>query len=515
MKQVFHKTCSIFLVLGALLHLTSIAAFGADSVKIQTFKTHSRILFSLDPSVDAKLKPSAKGFEIVFKGIGLSDLGAPLGEETAWENQFAQTGDPRVLTLKFLEVADGVKVSGVWKFPEGREALVNPQMETFDFRQSNPSSAYVVDFWVKKGSMTLSEWKIHEKEHARLEAVRKIEEDKRLRAERRLASEKRKADIEDTTRFCREPLSEKNDIFLQFYPVHQAVEFKRYLPTTTPDANLPYFEPTGQDQESQYVRLALKLYKDGKFALVLKTLDFFEQEHAKSTYRIEMKFLRANAMIRLGLQREAEEYLAKLRVEAKDNPVALHSAMYLAYQQIQANNWLAASETFMWLSSHFPTYSDNWIFHLGTAEALYILKQTDRALKEYQWVVERAPDDATKAEGALRQADLFMERFEYDQALASYYQASHYFPAQAKHFAPLDINRAEALYGLGQWDRAEEAFMAFLKEYPGNPGAGERPSVLPKSTGVAKAPRLRSTRANGTTRRSIFSRSARARRWLV
>ena len=32
-------------------------------------------------------------------------------------------------------------------------------------------------------------------------------------------------------------------------------------------------------------------------------------------------------------------------------------------------------------------------------------------------MVEKAPDEASKAEGALRQGDLYMNRFEYDQAL--------------------------------------------------------------------------------------------------
>ena len=67
-----------------------------------------------------------------------------------------------------------------------------------------------------------------------------------------------------------------------------------------------------------------------------------------------MRFLRANAMIKLGLKTEAQALLDGLRVEAKDNPVALHSAMYLAFQQMETGNWLPAMETFLWLTTHFP-----------------------------------------------------------------------------------------------------------------------------------------------------------------
>lgn len=466
MKAAFLKitaTVLSFVAFGA-----ATAAYSSENVKIQTFPTHSRLFFSLDPSIPAELKRTPKGFEIIFKGISLSDLGAPLGEEEAWQNQFVHAGDSRLLGLKFAEVAGGVKAIGTWKFPEGKDALVNPQMESFDFRQANPSPGYLVDFWLKKGSMTLAEWKKHQKEQARLEAIRKNEEAKRLKAERRIASEKRRAEVEDTTKFCREPLSERNDVFLQLYPVHQKVEFKRWLPTTTPDANLPYEEPAGKGKDAQYVRLALSLYRQGKFALVTRTLDFFETEHPKSQYRTEMKFLRANALIKLGYQHDADEILHHLRSEAKDTPFALESALYAAYQQIESGQVLAATETFLWLISHFPDHPNVWEFHLGAAESLYALKQMDRALKEYEWVLEKAPNAEAKAEAALRQADLFMARFQYDQALAGYFQAAHYFPEQAQKFAPVHINRAEALYGLGQWDRAKEAFIAFLKDFPGN-----------------------------------------------
>jgi tetratricopeptide (TPR) repeat protein len=452
-------------------------AWAAETVKVQSFPTHSRVIFSLDPSVETQLKPTSKGFEVLFKGISLSDLGAPLGEEAAWENQFTRTGDSRIASLHFSEVTDGVKVVGTWKFPEGKNALVNPKMETFDFRQSmtqNPSvgrNAYVVDFWLQKGAMTLSQYKAHQKAEAQAEQVRKNEDYKRSRAERRIASEKRKANIEDTTRFCAEPLSEKKDIFLQLYPVHQKVDFKRWFPTNTADEKLKYEEPEAQDKskEASYVRLALDLYKEGKVALVLKTLDFFSAEHPNSQYRLRMKFLRANAMLKLGMAKDGETLLGDIMNEATDNPVALHSAMYLAYQHMERGEMLAATENFLWLIAHFETYNNAWIFHLGAAETLYSLKRTDRALKEYEWVAEKAPDMDSRAEGALRAADLYMARFQYDQALAGYFQSMHYFPDQAAKFAPLHINRAEALYGLGQWDRAKEAFEAFLREYPGNP----------------------------------------------
>ena len=123
---------------------------------------------------------------------------------------------------------------------------------------------------------------------------------------------------------------------------------------------------------------------------------------------------------------------------------------------MEKNNPLAATDSLLWLETNEPNYVDAWVFHLGVAEQLFTLNQTDRALKEYEWVVEKSPNAAAKAMAGLRSADLYMARFEYDQALAAYFQALHYFENEAKSYPPVHINRAEAMYGLGQYDRAKE-----------------------------------------------------------
>jgi tetratricopeptide (TPR) repeat protein len=459
-----------------VLFLTVTCAFAAngvsDGIQVQTFQTHSRILFSVDASVEAHLKSSAKGFEIFFKDVGLSDLGAPLGEEHAWAEQFSKANDPRLASLSLKEMDGGVQVQGVWKFPTGKQALANPLMDTFEYRQSTPAH-YVLDFWLKQGSLTRTQMESKKKAQETAERQKQTEEEKRERAQRKLASEKRMAEVEDTTRFCKESLTEKNDVFLRFNPVHEAIDFKQWFPTTTPDSDpgpYKYAVPEGKSESAQYTRLALDLYQQGKFALTLRTLDFFDKEQVDSPYRREMSFLRANTLIKLGMPVRAEVILRSLMSEAKDSPEALCSAMYLAYQQIAKGNSLGATESLLWLEQNQASYVASWVFHLGVAEQLYSLSQTDRALKEYEWVVEKSPSAQAQALAGLRSADLYLQRFQYDQALAGYFQSLHYFEKEAQSYPPLYLNRAESMYGLGQYDRAKEAYTAFLAKFPGYPG---------------------------------------------
>lgn len=456
-----------------------------ETLRVESLKTHSRIVVRVDESVPSEWKNTGKGFELLLKGIGLSELGAPLGEEREWAAKFVALKDPRVASLRFEEAPGGIRIVGQWRFPEGAQALARPVMESFEYRDKG-AAQIVVDLWHKKGP-TLAEVNAVKRQTAQLEAMHKAEAQAKDRAERRIASEKRKAELADTGRFCRVPLDEESDVFLRFLPFHEAVDYPRWIATTTPDRNFHYYEPkaaeaegedgaerpaagsAGKSNAAQYVRLALELYRQGKFALVLRTLDFFDTEHSRSEYRHEMRFLRANSMIKLGLDREAEEVLSKLMVDAREAPVALHSAMFLAARRAGEKAHLQAIEAFLWLIKNHPEHRLSWLFHLGAAESFAGIRQTDRALKEYQWVMEYAPEKRYSAEAAMRLGDLYLDRFEYAQALAAYSQSLGYFDQEAGAFPSVHLNRAEALYGLGEHKRAGQEFAKFLERYPTHP----------------------------------------------
>jgi tetratricopeptide (TPR) repeat protein len=491
----------------AKILLLSVLAFAASTlstvlaseIELQTMKTHCRWVIQIDENVQAQFKQNPQGFEVRLKGVSFSDLGAPLGSEKAWQAQtlseLASIKDSKVTALELVEDSEGVRLSGKWKYPEGPNAPAAKVMEAFDYRDKNPAR-FVVDFWLKGGpSVAEARVKQHLAEQNALK--KKEEEEAKLRQSRRLASDQQRSEIDDVARFCKQPLSKENDIFLQFLPYHEKVDFTRWFSLTTPDNQFPYFEPQAKSklaegektaekdeaapaadkiQDAEYVRLALDLYRKTKFGLVIKTLDFFDKEHPKSPFQVEMKFLRANTLLKLGIQDDAMKILNQLLQDGRKSPVGLYSGMFLAASKIAKGDHLAALESFLWLIAHFPENRLAWVFHLGAAEAMYSLKQTDRAAKEYQWIVENGPDEKAKAEGALRIGDLYLLRFQYDQALAAYFEGISHFQTQADGFAAVYINRAESLYGLGEYGRAREAFTTFLKNFPGHP-AGWRATV--------------------------------------
>jgi len=445
-------------------------------VGLQTFRTHSRLTLRIDEGVDPTWKDIPGGFELILKGLSLSDLGAPLGEEDAWVRQKTDIGDSRLASMTLSEVPGAVVVSGKWKLPAGDLAPADPRMERFDYRQKSPAR-FVVDFWLKDGPTLAQVRAAKSRQKQNSESARAAAESK-LRKDRKIASVKEKTEREDLGRFCRQPSNDENDVSLAFTPAREPIKLSRWFPSTTADTNYIYLEPkdaegvkpaSGKSSPAQYVKLALDLYRQGKPALSLRTIDFFETEHPQSEHRHEMTFLRANCLIRLHREDEALSLLKTLTTDAKDTPVALHSAMFIAGKFFEKQNNLQALETSLWLISNHSDHRLAWVFHLGAAEALAGMKQTERAAQEYQWVAENAPDDESKTLGAFRVGDLYLERLQYEQALAAYYRAAQRFSAQADAAPYVQINRAETLFWLKDYARAGEAFHAFLTRYPSHP----------------------------------------------
>ncbi len=441
-----------------------------QAIELESFRSHSRIAIRADEGIEPIWKDRDGGFELQLKGVWLSDLGAPLGGEQEWASRLLpKLKDERLEKIELSETAQGVVIRGSWKFPAGKAKLADPKMERFDFREKSPAR-YVVDFWQKPGP-TVADVEGKKLRDLRMAERRALEEMRERRLERKIASQKERTQAEDLGRFCRQPLSIEQDVFLPFAPLHEKLDLSKWIITTTADADFDYVEPPGSSRDAQYMRLALDLYRQGKPALAIKTADFFDTEHPKSPLFEQMRFLRANAMLKLGHVGEAETILRELSRSGRKTEVTTKAAVFLAVKAFERRYYLGALEAF---SSLYEKNSDHalvWVFHMAAAESLYALKQADRAAKEYQWVAVNGPDEASRSQGALRLGDLYLDRQQYERALAAYFQGLRRFGKQAETFPSVHVNRAEALYWLEDFDRASEAFTAFLTQYPSHPSS--------------------------------------------
>jgi tetratricopeptide (TPR) repeat protein len=459
---------AMFALALAALPLTALAA---SSLQLQTLKTHSRLSIQLDPSVETDWKETSDGFRLVLKGVALQDLylgGAEL--ETL--------RDSRISSVQVEESGNDVVLIGKWNFSGEAAAFANPKMERFTYRERDPAR-FVVDFW-PKGGTTKVEAEKKKKDAVKAATIAKAEADAKRRRDRRIAAEQAMAIESDVARFCKEPLQDGVDVFLEFVPYHEPPALGDLIPGTLPDEGYPFLEPKAGIPEEKTVKLALELFRKRDFALTVRTLDLFLKETPESIHRVDMEFLRANALLRLALdspaagpnpmKENAEKLLEKIREKHVGTPASLAAALYLADQRRQEENHLQVVERYLWIAAHYPKHRNVWAWRMMAAEALYAVKQTDRAVAEYEWIEANAPDTAAKASAATRIGDAYLHRGQYDRALAAYYAAGKKFPGEAEKSASLQVNRGESLYWLGQYDRAQEQFEKFNRGFPGHPG---------------------------------------------
>ena len=442
-------------------------AYSSQPVELTTYKTHSRLILNFDGSVSVSLRKTPEGFEMSLPGLSLTDLGIPMGGEKAVKQSLSRLRDTRVTEIRLKEDSQGVKVSGRWVFPKGIHALADPVMDTFDFRDQG-SARFTLDFWPRPGltQIQLSNLKLKEKHDLLLQ---KIKADAEIRVSRQLAVEKKRAEYQDASYFCTVPMSDENDIFLKFNPAHKKVNFSIWFPTVTPDSRYTYLEPAGDSREIKYILLAKKFYTNGDFALVLRSLDFFESEFPRSEFLSEERFLKANALLKLGHSEASFDILKGLMRDFPKHPVALQGALFMALRSINQGSHVSAVQTFLWLIDHYGQGQLAWVFHLGAAESLFELGQVERASREYQWVIEKAPTMENRAEAALRLGDLYLRKFQYERALTAYYQGLGQFEKYEGSFPEAFLNRGETLYHLGQMEKAKKEFDTFLSRFPNHP----------------------------------------------
>ncbi len=450
----------------ALVTLVAHADAPSKPIQLETLSTHSRFTIFLDAGIKPEVRFEKDQFEVFFPGMALVDLGAPFGNEKQWVDEFAKLGDYRLRSIEFHEKKEGLVVQGTWRFPTDADAPANPKMEHFEFREASPSR-WVMDFWLGKGP-TIAQVRVQQEQERRRTALEEARKMAQARAQQR--SVKRRKDIEaaDAVRFCSLPLSEESDFFLDFLPAHTQVDFSQWFSISNPDRDFKYLHPEGLDKDAELARMALDLYGKSKFGLAIRTVEFIEHDYPKSHHIEEMQFLKASALVRLGHQVAANDILEKLTLGDPNSGVTVFASTYIAAKSFNDGGTLTALEGFLKLIRNHSSHRLAWVFHLGAAESLYQLRQTDRALPEYEWITQNSTNKSAQALAAFRIGNLFLYRNQYDQAIASYAQALQRFAEFADKQPEVYLNRGEALYGLRQWDRAEVEFKKFLEKRPGH-----------------------------------------------
>ena len=213
------------------LLISATCSYGKEPLQLLTFKTFSRISIALpDSQIPAEISTRKDGFDLLLRGMTLTDLALSeqQSQQKRWVSELKNLKDSRLQALSIQESETGLRISGTWRFPGGRQTLAFPEMEVFDYLTTE-SAQYTVDFWVKEG-LSVLEYEEGQKKTNIVEHFKKIKKEERSRQNRKIAAEKAHAESENWTYFCQESLSDENDLFLRFYPIHKQIDFFKMGP---------------------------------------------------------------------------------------------------------------------------------------------------------------------------------------------------------------------------------------------------------------------------------------------
>ncbi len=427
----------------------SLVAVSAEAgIQLKSYQTHTHVVVSVDPDVTYSVEPVLTGGKVTAIKLTLNNIKDDL--ETLTTSVDARTD--KVMVTKF-QTADGKKVTYQFILTEKAKAA---GVEFFDYRNKSPAEI-ALDYWTKPLAVK-----------AEAPALRK----KQLKA----ASHKLLPAISNVFGGCGQPLNFSTEGVANYKVYHRAFDYRAFFNLTSADVDYKY--PTAAAagaKELQHYRLALKLYKESKFALVLRTVEFFDAQYPKSTLHNDLRFLKANTFVQLSKLLKAESYLdqaldmyRRIVLEESDSERGRASLAFLIQELMNKGAPVFALEYALMGADQKPeTYKNamtTTVYRLATAEALYTLGEFDRAERAYQRVMDQS--NAISVEGAFRIGELLSARKFWERAAIYYEKAIRQFPMEAGRFPSAFFNLAEAYFRLERYTDAERAFKEFDKRFP-------------------------------------------------
>ncbi|MBI3544270.1 MAG: hypothetical protein HY075_13450 [Deltaproteobacteria bacterium] len=421
-------------------------------VQFKSYQTHSHVTVSVDPDVTYSVEPVVRDGKTAGLKLTLNNVKEDL-EDLAGSTDLRTD---KVMVVK-TQTDDGKRV--VYQFMLNPLA-VKAGIEFFDYRNKSPSEI-ALDYWLKPGAVAATE---------------KTAAGKPKTAAKVAKAQAKRPPAPKVDAGCGQPLNLAAEGVANFKVYHRPYDYRGFFKLPTPDAAYKY--PTAAAvpaKELQHYRLALKLYKEAKYALVFRTIEFFDAQYPKSQLQGELRFLKANTLVQLAKLLRAERYveqaLEMLRRTVLEDPAAPRGRAALAFlvQELMQKGTPIHALEFALIGAEQKVEEGTdplapTVYRLATAEALQALGEFDRAERAYQAVMDA--DNAVSPEAAFRIGEVMSARKYWERAGIYYEKAIRDHAKEAGRFPSAFFNLAEGNFRLERFAEAEKGFREFDRRFP-------------------------------------------------
>jgi tetratricopeptide (TPR) repeat protein len=223
--------------------------------------------------------------------------------------------------------------------------------------------------------------------------------------------------------------------------------------------------------------LLLTLFEKKRFAVYLKTQEWFEKKYPESEYKEIVDFMTADVYKALWQEKEDPKYYEIAEVKYKQaiqnhpkSPLVERTSLMLGYMALEKGDALNAIRLF---NEHIekgysgkPEAISNDLARLGMGTAFSKLNRYQESSDVFEKLQKSSPYKEIRAEAAYRNGDVYVQARNYQKAVDAYKAAIKDYPESQTEYPNAFYNQAEALFGMGNYRQSLDVYLDFIKKFP-------------------------------------------------
>ena len=236
--------------------------------------------------------------------------------------------------------------------------------------------------------------------------------------------------------------------------------------------------PQNTDENKQ-ARLLLTLFEKGRFAVFLKTQEWFKEKYPESPYGEMIDFMTADVYLKMwedegrnqDFESAQQNYLLAIKKYPK-SALTERTSLKLGYLSLERGDAIAALRLF---NEHIENKNfgskdslSKDLARMGVGLAYMKLNRWEDAQKEFGNLDKNSAHRDLRVEAAFRKGDVWFRAKDFDKAISEYQVALKKYPEAEKIYPNAFYNQAESLFWRKKYSDSLSVFRDFIKKFPNN-----------------------------------------------
>lgn len=230
-------------------------------------------------------------------------------------------------------------------------------------------------------------------------------------------------------------------------------------------------------EENKQARLLLTLFEKQRYAVFLKTQQWFKEKYPESEYNEVIDYMTADVHLALwqneGRSQSYDEAIQRYKdavAKYPRSPLAERTSLKIGYLSFEKGDYLGALRLF---NEHIENknFGDSDVVskdlaRLGSGLAFLKLSKWDDAVAQFDAVEKNSKNRDLKVEAAFRRGDVWVRAKNYTKAVEEYQKALTKYPEGQGSYPNAYYNQAESLFWMKKYNQSLDVYRDFVKRFP-------------------------------------------------